>query len=82
MMSLHVRIQNYLYIPKTNLVSFVDFSILSNSSIGENYFWLNLNYGMSTVPNRPRREAKNGLSHVRFFGKHVRFFRHLVRFFD
>ena len=34
------------------------------------------------MPDRPRREAKNGLSHVRFFGKHVRFFRHHVRFFD
>ena len=43
---------------------------------------LNLNYGMSTMPDRPRREAKNGLSHVRFFGKHVRFFRYRVRFFD
>ena len=44
--------------------------------------WLNLNYGVSTVPNWPRREAKNGLSHVRFFGKHVRFFRYRVPFFD
>ena len=43
---------------------------------------LNLNYGMSTVPNWARREAKNELSHVRFFGKHVRFFRYHVRFFD
>ena len=59
----------YLYYSSTHCIEIL-----------EVIMWLNLNYGMSTMPDRPRREAKNGLSHVRFFGKHVRFFRHRARF--